>query len=185
MWRKLILSAAFLLLVLVPASHARKAVLQPSREAVIVSPSNMQDIRSLVYFEVPQSVMKQNVTVDFAVLKCKAMLKGAPLGQIDVFPLKSDWEDAVRVTWDGPWEKPGGDFSMATGSALYSLPTTSILQQIMIDVTQIVQGWQSGALANHGLILMMSSEDLENFPIVCSLEGDRAELLVFYSLEGK
>jgi len=185
MLRKLVLSAVFLLLVFAPASHARKAVLQPSKAAAIVSPSNVQDTRTLIYFEVPQNVMKQSVTVDFAVLKCKAMMAGAPLGQIDVFPLKSAWEDAVRVTWDGPWEKPGGDYSTEMGPALYSLKSTSSMQQITIDVTRIAQDWQSGALANHGLILKISSDDLSNYPIACSIERDQAELVIFYSLEGK
>jgi hypothetical protein len=185
MWRKLVLSAVFLVLVFAPASHARKVVLQPLRTAAIVSPSNVQDIRSLIYFEVPQNVMKQNVTVDFAVLKCKAKMAGAPLGQIDVFPLKSAWEDAARVTWDGPWGKPGGDYSTEMGPVLYSLPSASNTQQITIDVTKIAQGWQSGALANHGIIMMVSSEDLANFPVACSIERDHAELVIFYSLEGK
>jgi hypothetical protein len=185
MWKRLVPSVMLLVFVVAPPSQARKVVLRPSKSAAIVSPSNVRDARSLIRFEAPEDILERGVSIDFAVLKCEAMMTGAPLGQIDVFPLKSVWEDAARVTWDSPWEKPGGDYLIEVGPALYSLPNAPSMRQITIDVTKIVRGWQSGALANHGLILMVSSEDLASYPIACSIDRDGAELVIFYSLGGK
>lgn len=185
MWKRLVPSVMLLILVAASASQARKAVLPATKVAAIVSPLNVRDARSLIRFEVPKDVLERGIIVDFAVLRCNAMMTGAPLGEIDVFPLKTAWEDVVRVTWDGPWEKPGGDYSAEMRPAFYSLPSASSTQAVVIDVTKIVQGWQSGALANHGLILMVSSEDLANFPIACSINRDAAELIIFYSLDGR
>lgn len=54
----------------------------------------------------------------------------------------------------------------------------------MIDVTEIVQKWQGGRIANNGIILKLNADDLENFgDLGYSLNRDEVLLRVFYSCE--
>jgi len=56
----------------------------------------------------------------------------------------------------------------------------------VIDVTEIVQKWQSGQIANNGMILKLNADDLENFEeLTYTFDKDEVLLKVFYSYEYK
>ena len=59
-------------------------------------------------------------------------------------------------------------------------------KEIVIDVTEIVQKWQNGELANNGIMLKLSADDLETFSnLNYALYREKVLLRVFYSYEYK
>ena len=167
-------------------AEARKAVLAPVKSAAIVSPTDARDSRVLLQFELPGDVLDSRARVDFATLVCRARVEGAEMGEIDVFPVTTEWKDEAVVSWSDSWEKPGGDHDACFLSNIYSLKSELGEKEIVIDVTEIVQGWRSGEIANNGMILKLNADDLENFEeLTCTLDKDEVALRVFYSYEYK
>ncbi len=100
--------------------------------------------------------------------------------QIEVFPLKQNWEEGVGrrfdniepsgVTWVAPhnqqeWNTPGGDFySKDELESLYGItriPTYKFNKRtsdVTLDVTEYVGLWTSGHLDNNGFLIKFSSE---------------------------
>jgi hypothetical protein len=165
-------------------AEARKAVLAPVKSAAIVSPTDARDSRVLLYFELPADVMDSRARVDFATLVCTARVEGAEMGEIDAFPVTAEWKDEAVVSWSGGWEKPGGDYDARFLSNIYSLKSELGEKEIVIDVTEIVQGWRSGEIANNGILLKLNADDLENFEeLSYTFDKDEVALRVFYSYE--
>lgn len=82
------------------------------------------------------------------------------------------------------WKKPGGDYNADFLTNSYSLKSEFGAKEIAINVTEIVQKWQSGEMANNGMILKLAADDLENFsPLRYTLDRDKVLLTVFYSHE--
>jgi len=68
----------------------------------------------------------------------------------------------------------------------YSLKSEFGAKEITIDVTEIVQKWQSGELANNGMMLKLSADDLKTFSdLKYGLDQEKVLLRVFYSYEYK
>jgi hypothetical protein len=66
----------------------------------------------------------------------------------------------------------------------YNLKSEFGAKEIAIDVTEIVQKWQSGELANNGIVLKLSDDDLKTFSdLRCSLDKEKVILKVLYSYE--
>jgi hypothetical protein len=164
--------------------HARKAMLSPAKVTAIVSPSDARDSRILLFFELPSDVMNPKARVDFATLICKAQMLDADMGQIDVFPVAAEWKNEGAVSWSNPWKEPGGDYKADFLPNIYSLKSEFGLKEITINVTEIVEKWQRGEIANSGMMLKLSADDLENMPnIKYAFEQEGVLLKVLYSYE--
>jgi hypothetical protein len=167
-----------------PGVHARKAMLSPAKVAAIVSPSDARDSRVLLFFELPSDVMNPKARVDFATLICKVQMLDADMGQIDVLPVTAEWKNEGAVSWGNPWTEPGGDYKADFLPNIYSLKSELGLKEITINVTEIVQKWQRGEIANNGIILKLSADDLENMPnIKYAFEQEGVLLKILYSYE--
>ena len=76
-------------------------------------------------------------------------------GEIDVHPISRPWAVA-DVSWEKPWEVAGGDFSSKFGRVTnihYGQTSVEIL------LTELVQAWASGRVANYGVLLESLSAD--------------------------
>ena len=165
-------------------AEARKVELAPAKSVAIVSPTDARDSRVLLYFELPPDVMNSKARVDFATLVCTARIEGAEMGEIDVFPVTTEWKNEAVVSWSEGWERPGGDYDAGFLSNIYSLRSEFGEKEIVIDVTEIVQKWQSGEIVNSGMILKLNADDLDNFEeLTYTLDKDELALRVFYSYE--
>jgi len=174
------------ILLMAAGADARKATLSPAKVAAIVSPSDARDSRVLLFFELPADVMDLRAKVDFATLLCKAQIMGAEMGQIDVFPVTAEWKDEETLSWSDQWEEPGGDYDADFLTNNYSLKSEFGEKEMAINVTEIVQKWQSGELANNGIMLKLSADDLETFSgLKYALDQEKVLLRVFYSYEYK
>jgi hypothetical protein len=165
---------------------ARKATLSPVKVAGLVCPSDARDSRVLLFFELPSDVMDPKAMVDFATLTCTARVTGADMGQIDVFPMTAEWKDAETVSWGNPWKEPGGDYRGDFLTSSYSLKSELGAKEIAINVTEIVQKWQRGELANNGIIMKLSPDDLGAFSdLRYALDREKVLLRILYSYEYK
>jgi len=154
------------------------------KSAAIVSPADARDSRVLLQFELPPDVLDPRARVDFATLVCTARIEGAEMGEIDVFPVTTEWKNEAVVSWSEGWERPGGDYDAGFLSNIYSLRSEFGEKEIVIDVTEIVQKWQSGEIVNSGMILKLNADDLDNFEeLTYTLDKDELALRVFYSYE--
>jgi len=180
---QIILMVLLAISVLADCSYCKRVVLQPTKSAMIASPSNAGDVRNLLYFQLPNELSSPRVCIDFALLACGARVSGAAMAQLDVFPLTTAWNNAAQPSWDGPWKQPGGDYSTEVLQGLYSLKSETGTKEIAVDVTKIVTSWLKGQLDNNGIIIMLSQDDVANFRAVrASFDARGAQLTIFYSL---
>jgi len=90
------------------------------------------------------------------------------------------------VSWSDHWKEPGGDYDADFLTNSYSLKSEFGEKEIAINVTEIVQKWQSGELANNGMMLKLSTDDLGAFSdLKYDLDQEKVLLRVFYSYEYK
>lgn len=89
---------------------------------------------------------------------------------VEVLPMARDWDEGRGVdndfftdlgyaNWDRAksnvfWTRPGGDF-IASPYATYHFDQGD--EDLLVDVTEIVQGWMSGNFINNGFMVKMSS----------------------------
>lgn len=161
-------------------AHPRKSVLVPDKATAIVSPSDSRDTRVLLYFSL-DNIPKSNVTVDFALLRFRAELKDAVVCQIDAYPVTKNWYTSAEVSWTSPWDNDGGDY---IGS--YSANNCSVKQEwgkkdLSIDVTEIVRNWATEEMNNNGIIIRISSDDLEKSVVTLQFMEGSIELMLYYS----
>ena len=90
---------------------------------------------------------------------------------VEVLPLTKDWDegrglsmqdeglkDSGFANWTNAksvtsWDSPGADFSVATtGSQHFDFGT----EDLNIDISNIVYGWLTGGVANHGLMIKLA-----------------------------
>jgi hypothetical protein len=70
------------------------------------------------------------------------------------------WRTAESVGWSAPREKAGGDFTQGIAGKSVTLKAADGAKELSSNVTFIVMDWVSGRLANNGLILVPSEQDL-------------------------
>ncbi len=170
-------------LVLIIASNAiaGKTVVNPAKIAGISDPQVSEDTRLLLFFELPSEVMNPKEIVDFALLKCKAEVSGSFAGQIEIFPVTTQWADRSDISWNDPWEVSGGDYSSEYMTSNFLLKSSVGEKGISIDVTEIVRDWQSGNMSNRGVILKLSGDDLSDSQARCQVDESDIELEIYYS----
>ena len=161
--RKVLISIAALAVVLAAAAlQAKEIVLTPARVATIVSPEDARDARVLLCFDLPQELLEGKVKVENAALLFGGAIEDADFGLVHIFPATTAWRAAASVSWNSPWETAGGDFTKAIAGKSVTLKGADGAKEISSNVTFIVMDWVSGRLANNGLILVPSQEDLVN-----------------------
>lgn len=137
----------------VPAGAARMT-LSATDVGYIESDEPPQEGRVLVRFEMPEELRAG--AVEFAVLELRTAVtsdEGVNCVVVDAFPLTTEW-DGATVAWDGAWSTPGGDFDRTEHAVWIARPGEASV--VRFDVTGMVSGWASGALANHGVVLVVS-----------------------------
>jgi hypothetical protein len=116
-----------------------------------------QRYATLVRFDLPS--IPTNATVTRATLHLYAGGWGGSDMTIDVHSLLRDFVDN-EANWNRarlfqPWGQPGCNDTSTDRSASpeSSLSTRSISKWYPFDLTQLVQGWVDGSVANHGVLL--------------------------------
>lgn len=165
--------------------NARQAVITPKEISVITNPSETRDKRVLLFFELPKEISDSKMVVDFALLICEAGVNNALAGQIDIFPITTEWKNKSVISWDDPWDKSGGDYSEEYLANNYTLKSAYGKKEISVDVTGIIQDWQKEELSNNGIVLKLSQDDLENKSTALSFDEKTVKLKILYSFEYK
>ena len=140
--------------------QAKELVISPTKVGAIVSPTDARDSRVLVYFELPKELYGKKVVIDNAALVFEAQVTDAEFGMVHIFPATRAWQTEASVAWNSPWEKAGGDFTQGIAGKCVTLKAAKGQKEVSSNVTFIVMDWISGRLANNGLILVPSQEDL-------------------------
>ena len=142
-----------LLLLLVFSVTAESARWETSVTQVgTISPNQSSDFGRLLFkFNLPDEL--NGVTIDYAELIFTATTDtgSSYICLMGAYPLTKNWESA-NLSWSDGWTTPGGDFADTICSS--SLIRSSSEQLTRIDITDIVQMWVEGSLANYGLVVM-------------------------------
>ena len=96
------------------------------------------------------SALPANASINKAILRLYVDSVGKP-GSFDAFEIDSPWIETGLNANDAP---PLG--ASATGGHPVSVTSASNNQFILLDITQLVQSWESGAVANNGLALALN-----------------------------
>jgi len=142
--------------------QAKEIVISPTKVEAIVSPTDARDSRVLVYFELPGELYGKKIVIDNAALVFEAQVSDAEFGMVHIFPVTRAWQTEENIAWDSPWEEAGGDYTQRIAGRSVTLKAANGEREISSNVTFIVMDWISGRLANNGLILVPSQEDLMN-----------------------
>ncbi len=149
----LLVGGLLVLVAAVPAGAARMT-LSAADVGYIENDEPTHEGRLLVRFEIPEELRAG--AVEFAVLELRAGVSsddGASPVVLDAFLLTTEW-DGATVGWDGTWSNPGGDFDRSEHAVWIAEPGEASV--VRFDVTDMVSGWASGTLANHGVVLAVS-----------------------------
>jgi hypothetical protein len=158
--------------------QAKELIISPAKVEAIVSPTDARDSRVLVYFELPAELYGKKVVIDNAALMFEAQLTDAEFGMVHIFPLTRAWQTEANISWSYPWEKEGGDFTRLIAGKSVTLKAANGEKEISSNVTFIVMDWIAGRLANNGLILVPSQEDLMNSTAIYGFQEGSIKLIV-------
>lgn len=168
--------AAALVLTGADALQARELILRPERVIALTCPTDARDVRTLVYFELPEGLRE----VDNAFLVFRGEVEGADFGMVEVFPVTRDWKSAGTVTWESPWDSVGGDYSGRVARSSVTLKRNQGDKDIKLNVTLIVKAWLEGVAPNNGIVILPSRADLGNAPVQYSLPARDVVLRIVY-----
>ena len=160
------------------ATQAKELILIPAKVETIVSPSNARDTRVLLYFELPGELMSGKARIVSAALLFKAGIEDANFGLVHVFPVTKAWQGEASVGWGSPWETPGGDYTQRVAGKSVTLKASKGTGEVASNVTFIVMDWVSGRLANNGLVVVPSQEDLAESAAKVGLDKTSVKLRV-------
>ena len=163
-----------------PALQAKDLVLEPQKVSVITSPTDNRDVRTLVYFEMPNQHGGAKLEFDNAFLIFRGKVTDADFGMIEVFPITREWGTAGSASWSLPWERPGGDFSGDVARASTTLKSADGEDEVRLNVTFIVKAWLDGVLPNNGIVILGSRADLDNSSAKFDLKGEGVKLKIVY-----
>lgn len=168
-------------LVITTAAEAKKLILEPVKVMTMTSPTEARDRRVLVYFELPEKLEISATQIDYAKLVFDAQVTDAHMGQIEVYPVTTDWKTSETVDWEESWTKKGGDYSEEVAGKHLTVRSAEGKKSARCDVTYVVLGWLEGMMDNHGFILVPSRLDLESSDIEYSIETKGITLVISYS----
>jgi hypothetical protein len=165
-------------------AHAKNAIVTAIESDAIVSPSNPRETRVLLYFELPEEILRPEVIIDFAVLSLSVGIKDAVMGQIEVLPLMTAWTELDNVGWFVPWSQPGGDCtSDGYAASSYVLREAQGIVAIPIDITGIVRSWLEGEFGNNGLLIKISESDILADGARLRMRRDDVSVMIRYTNE--
>jgi len=156
--------------------QARELILKPERLIAIASPTDGRDVRTLVYFELPEGLRE----VDNAFLVFRGEVEGADFGMVEVLPVTKDWTSAGTVTWESPWDSVGGDYSGRVARSSITLKRNQGDKDIKLNVTLIVKAWLEGAAPNNGIVMLISKDDMLSSASRCGIDESRVKLRILY-----
>lgn len=174
---------AILTSAMVPSVQAKKLILEPTKVATMTSPKESRDERVLIYFELPEKFELSATEIDYAKLVFNAQVTDAIMGQIEVYPITTSWENQESIDWEHSWTKDGGDFSEDHAGKHLSIRSADGVKSVRCDVTYVVLAWLDGTIDNHGFILVPSQDDLTDSDVEYSIDTKGIQLVINYSLD--
>jgi len=135
----------------------------------------------LVYFKLPEKLEISATQIDYAKLVFDAQVTDAHMGQIEVYPVTTDWKASETLDWENSWTKKGGDYSEEIAGKHLAVRSDEGKKSARCDVTYVVLGWLEGRMDNHGFILVPSRQDLESSDVEYSIETKGITLVISYS----
>jgi hypothetical protein len=117
----------------------------------VISDSASGSVRLLVSFGDLDSLSGKKILYAKCCLNIDTSSCVDVLGQVEVMPLTSTWS-AVGVSWASGWNSPGGDFSSTFARIVGCQQSQDGDTEILL--TDLVQAWADGRIANHGIILI-------------------------------
>ncbi len=147
---------ASLMVTLAPVpSHAARVSIPAADMAAISNPDNPADARALLRFELPEDL--SGATIGFAAVEFRAAVAASEAAgslPLDAFPMTTEWSGDTAA-WDEGWATAGGDFENSFHAVwMVEQGQDSVVR---FDVTDFVRGWSSGAVGNHGMVVLMAS----------------------------
>ena len=103
------------------------------------------------YLQFNLSGLPQNPAITKASLRLYVDAVAAP-GNFDVYQVNSSWQENSLSYSNAP--VPGAS---ATGGAPTAIMGASVNQFVLVDITSLVQDWASGAVANNGIALELTT----------------------------
>jgi hypothetical protein len=159
---------------------ATELYLEPEKVASLVSPEDGRDSRTLIFFSLPEELMKSDVEIENAVLLLKGRITDAALGQVDVFAVTEKWVNAGKLGWSNTWDKPGKGYTtdyMGRSVSLSEKPGTSLVR---LNVTFMVKAWLDGLIENRGMVVAPCRDDLNSTPVKYYFDRDSILLKISY-----
>jgi len=163
------------------AAEAKKLTLEPSKVMTMTSPTESRDERVLIYFELPEKLEISSTQIDYAKLVFDAQVTEAHMGQIEVYPVTTDWKTSETVGWESSWTKKGGDYLEEVTGKHLTIRSSEGKKSARCDVTYVVLSWLEGRMDNHGFILVPSALDLESSDVEYSIETKGITLVISYN----
>ena len=163
--------------------YAIRLELIPQTVSTISSSKETRDIRVLVYFEIPEKIVAENIHLDYARLIFEAEISKEKMGQIEIYPLTVSWKDSGELDWSSTWTKDGGDYSVERAGRPVTIKSDEGEKIIQTDVSYIVKDWLNGKMENYGFIIVPSNLDLAVSDIEYSIYTKNIKLLIHYELE--
>lgn len=126
-------------------------------------PEDKSEYRVLIHFDLA-ALKKQPVAMAYLRLHAVNGHHGTTPKFIRIHPLYRDWDEA-KFLWTGPnateaWFKEGGDVlpqACGGGTPPKGYSGESLNMWYTFDITAQVQKWQSGAMKNYGVSIMMEA----------------------------
>lgn len=149
-----------------------------------ISPNPTSDFGRLLFkFDMPDQL--KGVIIDYAELRFTATPDTGKsyICLMGAFPVTKSWVSA-NLSWSDSWTNSGGDYA----DSIYTscLIRTSTDKLTRIDITDIVQMWVDGTIANYGLILMPLEDSNRFLKLHNSLNlppNVKAKVRIFYTRE--
>jgi hypothetical protein len=160
---------------------AYKVILRIDKIQAFVNPSNSMDRRVVAYVELPDKLMNNGISIDFATISFRANVSNDIAGTIEIYPVISEWEAMGVVSWEYPWKEPGGDFSTSDRTCRYTLKGEIGSKDLIMDISNIVKSWTDGSLLNRGILIKLSKNDLDRQMANYQLSSARMCIEIFYS----
>lgn len=162
-WKVLPVVLAMSSLALVSPGFARQNFLSITELAVITG-GDPEISRVVLKFDLSNIV--QNNNLDYAEIQFPSFsVVGGEAMTVQGFRLVTDWDEET-VTWDSPWETPGGDYDTTDHVAFRCGPRDTF--GLHLDITDVVRPLFEGN-PNYGFILKRPSWEGDGFDVEVEL----------------
>ena len=155
-WKALL--ALLLSLCIVATAGFGKHTYEPLSELAIIRGGDPEIARILVRFDL-SGIVEEN-DLEYAEIQFPPFLVGGG-GDLTVEGLRlvRDWDEET-VTWESPWERPGGDYDTTRSVAFRCGPRDTL--DLHLDITDVLHPLFEGE-PNYGFILKRPSWEGDGF----------------------